>query len=1149
MNVIVEHNGVDISSFVIDYKREQKICSGIGTLQLTLDGAFSTSITTWDRIDIFEEGIQRGHYYVSEYGRFNKEGTIVLSCQDGSKRLRDYYISDNYLVDYYSLSGYWIRKFLNEAGVSNTVSASDGVALSNNTALGMTTCLEQITTLLQMSGWYMYFDNATLHVGSFERKSGPVAVLNDTDILTIKLIKSDKMYRNRALVIGGTDTLTGEWIVSDKHKHTQYDYDNRDLRTAVVVNGAIPDQIEANKIAFKMLGAFGKITQEKHITLHGSRNIKIGDYVQVNNDIFSGLGLVTTVGVTMSSNGLITELVLDEKCPRLFACFSPQYLGIYEEYVYASTVESGVFRKPLDGTDWVPFSSGLDNLNIVDLYVNNGILSCIDSSGIAYTATEYEGLWRPISIQNLQYNSARDGGLPDTTFSGFITARGIIQDKVSNTIRIAADNRPPPVPWSYDHWGDTVSGIFLTETPGTLAWVVSASPTYQSVLASYPIQPSGSLHTAAFDIENDGKNDFISVATMSLLERPNEAYEQTGTHTYSIVHFPNATVSGSIYDLSLFGADSSLNTAYYYDDPDVHRFAAVGTVVSTKYLFTYTVASGIITVETYNDFAPPTGSIRYLGMYRDSDTQYSIYMAKLAIPNLTVYRLVMNILDGSYTTYTIFTKSNYENITTKLIDSHVYFANGFHSGVYYGVETYDLDMRSGTVVDEGARLTLESTWDTMLGGYYIAAAPLTSIYRNGADPAYLTTYVTMYRYTAEDTLEYDTQTFRILKNFVQVYNYEETALQEPYFPTNLNLTLTPFNNRDFNFVANFTFKGISLATIFHRILGDSNEGYNRYEEPFPSVGYTPIYVNSIFYHPTLCKEIASPNRIYKTGSFSNYGSLTQVLPGGVTSIDNIYPNMDSFDDTIYMQANGNGTLLGISYATLDIVKTFSETLPFLQKFTTTGNLGNFFLTGRTPSDIRLSYVNYQRSSTDYRYIQLARLLTMRRNLSLFEAVHESTAVDRLDISNNMPLVAAGVSLNDTYLLQNDYSLVAISGVIPTSGLGFNNDLINDFRYFDTTVSTTGELPRLFLYSTASGLSVREFSEALVLGEPTTLLTTTSGMLTQVESTTNRVEGQYLFTTTSGTFFQFTPSLGAWAEYATGLPEGATITRIRVDDRI
>src|SRR3990172_760083 len=138
MDVVVKHNGANISSHVISYEREHKICTGIGMLEMVVDYEYGGTFDPWDTITLFENGDKTGLYYVSSASEGQPNATIEITAQDNSKRLSDYFISDSYFIDYPSYTRFWIEYFLEEVGIGYRFLVSDqGNLLSNNTSLGL----------------------------------------------------------------------------------------------------------------------------------------------------------------------------------------------------------------------------------------------------------------------------------------------------------------------------------------------------------------------------------------------------------------------------------------------------------------------------------------------------------------------------------------------------------------------------------------------------------------------------------------------------------------------------------------------------------------------------------------------------------------------------------------------------------------------------------------------------------------------------------------------------------------------------------------------------------------------------------------------------------------------------------------------------
>jgi hypothetical protein len=506
MEVEVRFNGDDITTSVVSYNMQKKICTGVGSLEIEV--VTGGSYDPWDIIEIWEYGIKKGKFFVSKILDTLETGVTTLSCLDNVKRLQDYFIAESYLVDYPSTCKYWIDKFMVEAGVEYefTVEGS-GSLLSNNTSLGVTSAYEQIMILIQMSGWYMYFDDDGIAIiGKLSTEIGDITEsYSKSDIIDIKVDQNDNMLRNRVVVWGNQDPITQQWVFADVSHPTPWDYDSNDLRTLLISNSNIPDVANAYSLATIGISEFAKITVEKHLTIAGTCLADLGDIVYVDSDVYSGTGLVTTIGSSMSKEGLITLMILDERCPRLFGFFN------FGDYVYIGTLEDGVWRKHLKLlTSWTNYSTGLLNKCISDLHINNGVASLVTVSGDLYQSKLKDNYWTKVNIGNLESYIENIPEDPETaemiTFSG-IKGRATILDKTSNKIRYAVDT------YSGDNWtdsGELFSGDIIPSGVDRRGWILDKSPN-SSAFNNFPISVSGDYNIRVIDLENDGVNDYVSV--------------------------------------------------------------------------------------------------------------------------------------------------------------------------------------------------------------------------------------------------------------------------------------------------------------------------------------------------------------------------------------------------------------------------------------------------------------------------------------------------------------------------------------------------------------------------------------------------------------------------------------------------------------
>ncbi len=333
MNFQVDWEASNITSVVISYERATDICSSVGSININVVKD-AKAYKTFDTIELWEEGIKKGTFYISEISKAVIDNVTVLSCQDASKYLVDYFVIEQYELDYLSSSRFWIEKFLTEAGVPfNFNTVSQGNTISQNSAFGLSSAYDIIIPILQQNGWYMYADaNGTMQIGEFVLDTSSVdASFDDTEIITIQENLADSQLRNRAVVWGNTDPLTNDWIYADVSVGTDWQIDSNDIRTVVLGNSNIRSTTVAYDTANRILNAFQLSVVVKTIEVVGGVDLFVGDTVYVDSKYSQGYGVVTQLQSRGSSSGLTTTVVLDKKCPRLFSYFS------YDGTIYAGT--------------------------------------------------------------------------------------------------------------------------------------------------------------------------------------------------------------------------------------------------------------------------------------------------------------------------------------------------------------------------------------------------------------------------------------------------------------------------------------------------------------------------------------------------------------------------------------------------------------------------------------------------------------------------------------------------------------------------------------------------------------------------------------------------------------------------------------------
>jgi hypothetical protein len=391
MNHRILYKGSDIKTDVVSYERTHNICSSIGTLILSTVRETS-DFKPYEVITIEENGITKGKYYIGSVEHQLPDNVTTITCQDATKRLADYFIPD--ITSSGSAPSYtrvWIEKYLQEAGVNYTFDVSDyGTLVANDTSFGRTYALGTITDLLLQSGWYMHTDTGgTIHIGKISIDMNNVALdISDNDILHIDVNKNDGMLRNKVIVWGAGNIDSQDYVFAHMEVMTPWNRDANDYRSVVLNVPLVRDNATAAGLASQVLHETQQITNIKEVTLPGYYNIQIGDTVFVDSEFYFGACIVTTLKVQNTGKDAITILTLDERCPKIIGYYD------YGDYVYIGTHGSGVWRKHLmyDHT-WTNYSTGLTNLDVVDLAICGGVLACVTSDGKLYIRKASESSW------------------------------------------------------------------------------------------------------------------------------------------------------------------------------------------------------------------------------------------------------------------------------------------------------------------------------------------------------------------------------------------------------------------------------------------------------------------------------------------------------------------------------------------------------------------------------------------------------------------------------------------------------------------------------------------------------------------------------------------------------------------------------------
>lgn len=476
MSFTVTWVSTDITDKVISYTRDHSLCSSVGTLTVEVVGY--DSYTTWDELIIRENGTKQATYNISTVTK-NHNGTTTLTGENGAKRAGDYFIHTYYAPGWVSNAKYWIEKFLTEAGVTYSFNvAGTGATIDADTAFGRDTCYNLIIPFLQHSGWYIIYDEDNdAIIGTLDKDlSNYQATFTRDEIISVALRKNDKMSRNKAIVWGGRDFLREQMISASVYEAQDWQTSTNDIRPITLSNTAIKNYPTAYGIAWQLVNEFSTLTKIKELTVIGFHDVREGDVVFVKSDIYTGTGMITSLSSTASKEGETMTLTLDERCPRLFAYFA------WDGYVYAGTWGAGVYRKPLEVNSWSSYNTGLDNLQIKDLYIQNGVFVCVANDGYAYRRYITDGSWVKIN----------HGDLTDTDETEYEEA----------DIKAVA--------CSIDDDNNIIVGYSIESS--NRSWVLHYKPLVGIIRTEQVIADDVTKDVLIYDLDNTGERTIIGVA-------------------------------------------------------------------------------------------------------------------------------------------------------------------------------------------------------------------------------------------------------------------------------------------------------------------------------------------------------------------------------------------------------------------------------------------------------------------------------------------------------------------------------------------------------------------------------------------------------------------------------------------------------------
>jgi hypothetical protein len=381
MDAQVLIDGQDVTSDVLRISRSSNYCSFSQTFELTLVLSNSWTINPYDEVEIYEEGTKVLTGFVSQAVKSAPEGTITVSGEDTFKRASDYFIETTYTTAVNQTVRYWIDFFLDLCGLTAIYTDGNGPYVVKDQEVGLDTVSNIITYLVQYAGWYGRINTDGVLVLGKISKDDVEFTIDDT-ILSVEYEKSYDKVRNVALIFGGMEAQEDQFEPVFAKSRTDLPFLPVD-QTVVVGNHLIGDQETAKSFANDLVYTLSKPQFVKKLEIIGNPELRSGIYVEVVSRLFIGTALLSGLSSDFSEDGYKMSITLDDVCPR-FSNVSKE-----QEILYAGTAGSGVWKHNIYSTTWTNLSSGLDQLYINDLSVDDGLFIAATPSGI-YTKVNRE---------------------------------------------------------------------------------------------------------------------------------------------------------------------------------------------------------------------------------------------------------------------------------------------------------------------------------------------------------------------------------------------------------------------------------------------------------------------------------------------------------------------------------------------------------------------------------------------------------------------------------------------------------------------------------------------------------------------------------------------------------------------------------------
>jgi hypothetical protein len=414
MDAQVLINSTDISEYILSIKRSFNYCAYSQSFSLDIPLVYPNVINPYDEIIIYESGVKVLTGYISSATKSAAEGIISIKGQDVYKKAIDYFIPTTYKTGVNQRVSVWVTFLLSLCGLTATFLDTNDPYVTENEDIGLDTIANIVGQMVEYAGWYCKIDgNGNISFNRIKKTGSAVSLDETNDILSINYDKSYDKTRNNVIVFGGVDTSFGEFTPIFAKKHVDLDFLPTD-QTIVFGNHLIGTQDAAEDFAQDLLNETSRITFIKKLDVIGDPHLRAGEFVKINSDLFNGSALITSIESSFDQNGYTMSLILDDLCPRVIASVDRT-----SQILYAGTTASGVWVYDGFSREWSAINSGLTNLHINDLDVDENYFITSTPSGI-YTK---------FGSDNWEYQHLTVSGYP--IYGGLLTYPAVYADSIN----------------------------------------------------------------------------------------------------------------------------------------------------------------------------------------------------------------------------------------------------------------------------------------------------------------------------------------------------------------------------------------------------------------------------------------------------------------------------------------------------------------------------------------------------------------------------------------------------------------------------------------------------------------------------------------------------------------------------------------------